>query len=84
MGWPTIDGLVDFFSDGVNDHDYFINIVRAVDVCLQGSSIKQHVTLTERPTKADLCDISYDTFDCITDKIVEYCSSHNKHLDFNH
>lgn len=77
MGWPTIDGIVDFFSDGVNEHGYFINVVRAADICIQGSSIKQQVLLTEKPKKADLCDISYDTFDCITDKIAEYCSSYD-------
>lgn len=75
MGWPTIDGLVHFFTDGVDDQGYFINVVRAADECLNGSSHKQGIPLNEKPYKGDLCDIAYDTFDCITDKITEYCTS---------
>lgn len=43
LGWPTLDGLVNFYSEGVHEHGYFMATLRAVDACLKGSSAKYHV-----------------------------------------
>lgn len=49
LGWPTLDGLVNFYSEGVNEHGYFMATLRAVDYCLKGSSAKYHVNRRSTP-----------------------------------
>lgn len=57
LGWPTLDGLVNFYSEGVNEHGYFMATLRAVDYCLKGSSAKYHVNRRSTPGKLILlCD----------------------------
>lgn len=51
LGWPTLDGLVNFHSEGVNEHGYFMATLRAVDHCLKGSSAKYHVNRRSTPGK---------------------------------
>lgn len=99
LGWPTLDGLVNFYSEGVNEHGYFMATLRAVDYCLKGSSAKYHVNRRSTPGNIYLfrllvnqcdyylengqtCDVAFDVFDCISDRITEYCSDH--HPDSNY
>lgn len=49
LGWPTLDGLVNLYSEGVNDHGYFMATLRAADYCLKGSSAKYHVNRRSTP-----------------------------------
>lgn len=54
LGWPTLDGLVNFYSEGVNEHGYFMATLRAVDHCLKGSSAKYHVNRRSTPGKLNV------------------------------
>lgn len=76
-GWPTLDGLVNFYSDGVHEHEFFISTLRATDYCLKGASIKHHINRYSIPSYDLKCDLAFDIFDCVSDKITEYCNYHN-------
>lgn len=41
-GWPTLDGLVNFYSEGVHEHGFFMATLRATDYCLTGGLYKYH------------------------------------------
>lgn len=74
-GWPTLDGLVDLYTDGVHEQKYFMHALRSVDYCLKGASRKHNVLRTKKPDeKATLCYVAFDVFDCISDKVLEYCN----------
>lgn len=76
-GWPTLDGLVSLYTEGVNEQGYFMNALRAVDTCLKGASKKHKVNRNDIPARGPLCEVSFDVFDCISDKITEYCSGYH-------
>lgn len=48
-GYPTLDGLVNFYSDGVHEHGFFMTTLRAVDFCLKSASIKYHINRHVKP-----------------------------------
>lgn len=48
-GWPTLDGLVELYTDGVHEHGYFMSVLRGVDSCLKGTSIKYNVQRHRMP-----------------------------------
>ncbi|XP_055842455.1 general odorant-binding protein 70, partial [Episyrphus balteatus] len=76
MGWPTLDGLVDFYSEGVNEHGFFMATLRAVNQCLNVVTVKYHVNRRKLPEKGQSCDLAFDVFDCISDQITGYCLDH--------
>lgn len=49
MGWPSLDGLVNFYSDGVHEHGFFMATLRAADYCLKGSTFKYHINRHIKP-----------------------------------
>ncbi|XP_034102240.2 uncharacterized protein LOC117566802 [Drosophila albomicans] len=72
-GWPTLDGLVDFYSEGVNEHGFFMATLRSVNLCLRAMTNKYHVNRKQMPRKGESCDLAFDVFDCISDQITGYC-----------
>ncbi|XP_046808986.1 uncharacterized protein LOC111687385 [Lucilia cuprina] len=72
-GWPTLDGLVDFYSGGVNEHGFFMATLRSVNLCLRAVTNKYHVDRRKLPEKGQSCDLAFDVFDCISDQITGYC-----------
>ncbi|XP_073841180.1 odorant-binding protein 73a [Musca autumnalis] len=72
-GWPTLDGLVDFYSGGVNEHGFFMATLRSVNLCLRAVTNKYHVNRRQLPEKGESCDLAFDVFDCISDQITGYC-----------
>ncbi|CAO1305601.1 unnamed protein product [Diamesa tonsa] len=75
-GFPTLDGVVELFTDGIHEHAFFMHTLRAVDRCLKGASIKHHIYRGNDPVKGQTCDVAFDIFDCVSDSITEYCNSH--------
>ncbi|XP_055319670.1 uncharacterized protein LOC129577146 [Sitodiplosis mosellana] len=80
-GYPTLDGLVNFYSDGVHEHGFFMTTLRAVDFCLKGASHKYHINRHVKPSAGVSCDLAFDIFDCVSDQITSYCSKHHFHGD---
>ncbi|XP_059224607.1 general odorant-binding protein 70 [Stomoxys calcitrans] len=77
-GWPTLDGLVDFYSGGVNEHGFFMATLRSVNLCLRAVTNKYHVDRHKFPEKGESCDLAFDVFDCISDLITGYCMDQYK------
>ncbi|EDW72711.1 Odorant-binding protein 73a [Drosophila willistoni] len=73
FGWPTLDGLVDFYSEGVHEHGFFMATLRSVNLCLRAMTNKYHVNRKRLPQKGESCDLAFDVFDCISDQITGYC-----------
>lgn len=83
-GWPTLDGLVHFYSDGVHDHDFFIAVLKASGSCLNDGAYKYSIHRGLKPLHGEHCDLSFDVFDCISDKIVDFCSEDDDHHKEHH
>lgn len=67
-GMPTLNGLTDLYTDGINEQKFFVATLKSVDKCLKGSVAKYSYT------KPDSCLVSYDIFDCVSDSMTEYCA----------
>ncbi|XP_017059366.1 general odorant-binding protein 70 [Drosophila ficusphila] len=72
-GWPTLDGLVHFYSEGVHEHGFFMATLRSVNLCLRAMTTRYGVNRKELPQKGESCDLAFDVFDCISDQITGYC-----------
>lgn len=72
-GWPTLDGLVHFYSEGVDEHGFFMATLRAVNLCLRTMTVRYRVNRKELPQRGESCDLAFDVFDCISDQITGYC-----------
>ncbi|XP_026471314.1 general odorant-binding protein 70 [Ctenocephalides felis] len=71
-GWPTLDGLVSLYSGGVKEQGYFMATLRASALCLQRAQKKR---LEDNFNDGgQQCDTAYDVFDCISDRLGEYCA----------
>jgi hypothetical protein len=53
-GWPTLDGLIKLFSEGVQEYGYFTVTLRAVDTCLRGTFKKHGVDTSRKASKYNL------------------------------
>ncbi|CAD7083001.1 unnamed protein product [Hermetia illucens] len=73
LGWPTLDGLVHFYSDGVSDHAFFMATLRATNCCLRATGEKYGIDRLEHPKHGESCDLAFDVFDCVSDQMTEYC-----------
>ncbi|CAD7004525.1 uncharacterized protein LOC101457903 [Ceratitis capitata] len=73
LGWPTLDGLVDFYSEGVNEHEFFMATLRSVNLCLHAITMKYRINRRKLPEHGESCDLAFDVFDCISDQITGYC-----------
>lgn len=106
FGYPTLYGLVHIYTDGIDDHPYFMAVLQATEECLLGISHKYSIqlnsgkmisqwhridwyaishcilSLPDIPVDRESCDVAFDVFDCLSDKITEYCS--NQTLPDNH
>ncbi|KAJ3654832.1 hypothetical protein Zmor_013990 [Zophobas morio] len=72
-GFPTVEGLVSLYTEGVSQKEYIIATLQSVNVCLvkaQKKFVKSPQSLEEQ---GKTCDIAYDVFDCVAEKIGEYC-----------
>ncbi|XP_055707315.1 general odorant-binding protein 70 isoform X2 [Phlebotomus papatasi] len=81
FGYPTLYGLVHIYTDGIDDHPYFMAVLQATEECLLGISHKYSIHI-QLNIDRESCDVAFDVFDCLSDKITEYCS--NQTLPDNH
>nr|XP_036219650.1 uncharacterized protein LOC106619551 isoform X2 [Bactrocera oleae] len=71
LGWPTLDGLVNFYSEGVNDHGFFMATLQSVNLCLHAITIKYNINRRKLPKRGESCDLAFDVFDCISDQLTD-------------
>nr|AIX97075.1 odorant-binding protein 1 [Dastarcus helophoroides] len=72
-GFPTVEGLVALYSEGVTQKEYILATLQSVTYCLSAAQKKYLITPKTLQENGKTCDIAYDTFDCISEKIGEYC-----------
>ncbi|CAH1117924.1 unnamed protein product [Phaedon cochleariae] len=72
-GFPTADGLVSLYTDGISQKDYVLATVDAVNYCLNFAQKKFRVSPNSIEVQGMTCDIAYDVFDCVSDEIANYC-----------
>ncbi|EEB20203.1 conserved hypothetical protein [Pediculus humanus corporis] len=60
-GYPTVEGLVNLYTEGINERGYFLATAQAVQQFQENSS-------------GQMCDLAYKVFDCVSDQLAEYCS----------
>nr|QLI62024.1 odorant-binding protein 21 [Streltzoviella insularis] len=73
FGFPTLEGLVGLYSDGVNERGYFMAVLEASRECLMRNHDK--FSRTTPMDNGRNCDVSFDIFECISDRIGEYCGT---------
>ncbi|XP_068083209.1 general odorant-binding protein 70 [Anabrus simplex] len=69
-GYPTRDGLIRLYTEGVTDRFYFSATANAVHDCLV--AVYQRRLAATKPGN-QTCDIAYDIFECVSDRITQYC-----------
>lgn len=70
-GFPTREGLVRLYAEGVQERGYYLATAAASQQCLRTAHQRR---LRLQPSGAQSCDLAYDIFECISNKISEYCS----------
>ncbi|KAG5678105.1 hypothetical protein PVAND_007806 [Polypedilum vanderplanki] len=71
--YPTLDGLVDLYTEGIHDQFYFMYTLKAVNKCLKIVSKKHQVVRSKIPPKLETCEVAFDVFNCVSDAITAYC-----------
>ncbi|XP_050309237.1 general odorant-binding protein 70 [Anthonomus grandis grandis] len=71
-GFPTVDGLVALYTEGVTQKEYVLATLQAVTKCL-GTAQKKHFVTSKALEAAKSCDVAYDVFDCVSEEVAKYC-----------
>nr|USH46141.1 odorant binding protein 11 [Apriona germarii] len=72
-GFPTVEGLVALYTEGISQKDYILATVQAVNLCLVKSQKKYLLTPQSIDENGKTCDIAYDVFECVSEEIGKYC-----------
>lgn len=73
QGFPTIEGLVNLYTTGVEDKGYKLATYQGVYNCLNLAQKKHLVTPQALEVPGKTCDIAYDVFDCVSEEVGQYC-----------
>ncbi|XP_019871740.1 general odorant-binding protein 70 [Aethina tumida] len=72
-GFPTTEGLVKLYTEGITQKEYILATLQSVSTCLVDAHKKHLTTPQAIEQEGKTCDIAYDIFDCVSEKIGEYC-----------
>ncbi|XP_075232707.1 odorant-binding protein 73a [Lycorma delicatula] len=72
-GMPTVPGLVRLYSEGVEDRNYYVATVQAVQQCVSASQHYRYYNPQVAKDGGYTCDLAYDMFNCVSDKIESFC-----------
>ncbi|XP_045471029.1 general odorant-binding protein 70 [Harmonia axyridis] len=72
-GFPTVEGLVSLYTEGIEDKEYILATLQSVNVCLAKAQKEFITTPQSLEVQGKTCEIAYDVFDCVSEKIGEYC-----------
>nr|AGZ04909.1 odorant binding protein 9 [Sogatella furcifera] len=73
QGMPTVPGLVRLYSEGVQDRNYYVATVQAVQQCVSASQHFRYYNPQVLKEDGYTCDLAYDMFNCVSDKIEAFC-----------
>nr|AIU64822.1 putative odorant-binding protein 5 [Euschistus heros] len=68
---PKATGLVELFTEGVTDKNYYLATIQGVQQCM-AKEIKQ-INANGTFTEGYTCDVAYDLFMCVSKQIEEIC-----------
>lgn len=74
-GFPIAEALVRLYSEGVQDRNYFLATLTAVQQCVGIADAVRQQQPNQKFDGGQSCDLAYEMFDCVSDKIDKYCSS---------
>ncbi|KAK9728278.1 PBP/GOBP family [Popillia japonica] len=72
-GFPTIEGLVSLYAEGVKDRGYLLATLQSVATCLSDAHKKHLKDPKAIEGNANQCSVAFDVFNCVSDRIGEYC-----------
>jgi len=77
-GFPVVDGLMRLYNEGVQDRNYFIATLSAVRHCISIAHQLKQLQPSKKFDDGQTCDLAYEMFECVSEKIDENCGVENK------
>ncbi|ENN81518.1 general odorant-binding protein 70 isoform X2 [Dendroctonus ponderosae] len=71
-GFPTVEGLVSLYTEGVTQKEYVVATRQAVTKCLENAQ-KTHEISTKTVEASKSCEVAYEVFDCVSLEVAKYC-----------
>ncbi|XP_066138154.1 general odorant-binding protein 70 [Euwallacea fornicatus] len=71
-GFPTVDGLVSLYTEGITQKEYVLATLQAVTTCLTKAQ-KTYAVASRNVTVSTSCDVAYSVFDCVSEEVAKYC-----------
>ncbi|KAI5699279.1 hypothetical protein M8J76_004235 [Diaphorina citri] len=71
--FPSAEGLVRLYSEGVQDRNYFTATYQAVQFCMKLAEQVRQSKPNGVLDGGQTCDLAYDMFNCVSDQIEKFC-----------
>ncbi|CAH1133249.1 unnamed protein product [Ceutorhynchus assimilis] len=71
-GFPTVDGLVSLYTEGITQKEYVLATLQGVTKCLSKAQ-KAHLITPLAVKASKSCDVAYDVFECVSGEVAKYC-----------
>nr|QCZ25105.1 odorant binding protein 48 [Nezara viridula] len=72
-GFPTAPALVQLFTEGVKDRNYYLATIQGVQQCLAKEIQQRKYNQTLAQAEGYTCDVAYDMFMCVSEEIETLC-----------
>ncbi|XP_022168957.1 general odorant-binding protein 70 [Myzus persicae] len=77
-GFPVVDGLMKLYNEGVQDRNYYMATLSAVRHCISIAQQLKQLQPSKSFDDGQTCDLAYEMFECVSEKIEENCGVENK------
>uniref|UniRef100_A0A8D8R0C7 General odorant-binding protein 70 n=1 Tax=Cacopsylla melanoneura TaxID=428564 RepID=A0A8D8R0C7_9HEMI len=71
--FPSAEGLVRLYSEGVQDRNYFTATYQSVQFCMKLAEQVRQSKPNGVLDGGQTCDLAYDMFNCVSDQIEKFC-----------
>ncbi|XP_025206550.1 general odorant-binding protein 70 [Melanaphis sacchari] len=82
-GFPVVDGLMKLYNEGVQDRNYYMATLSAVRHCISIAQQLKQLQPSKNFDDGQTCDLAYEMFECVSEKIEENCGVQNKLNDLS-
>ncbi|KAE8573849.1 general odorant-binding protein 70 [Halyomorpha halys] len=72
-GFPTAPALVQLFTEGVKDRNYYLATIQGVQQCLAKEIQQRKSNQSLAEAEGYTCDVAYDMFMCVSEQIESLC-----------
>nr|AYN61081.1 odorant-binding protein 5 [Yemma signatus] len=73
QGLPTGPALVEMFTEGVKDRNYYLATIQSVQSCLAKEIQERRQNPLIAKAEGYTCDVAYDMFMCVSEQIELLC-----------